>query len=100
MADEEGWYIDPYGRHEARWYSDGRPTKLVRDGTVEGYEDPPDQPPAKPPVPVPSPLARKNPVHHGEDLRRADAAERDDSYNPERASDEAWESFPEIGPSD
>ena len=100
MADEEGWYIDPYGRHEARWYSDGRPTKLVRDGTVEGYEEPPGQPPAQPPVPVPDRLVRKNALHHGEDLRRADAAERDDYHDPDRTSDKAWESFPEIGTSD
>src|SRR6516164_4832199 len=100
MADEEGWYTDPYGRHEARWYSDGRPTKLVRDGTVEGYEEPPGQPPAQPPLPVPDRLVRKNALHHGEDLRRADAAERDDYHDPDRTSDKAWESFPEIGTSD
>lgn len=28
---EEGWYSDPYGIHEARWFSDGSPTALVRD---------------------------------------------------------------------
>jgi hypothetical protein len=37
---EEGWYTDPYGRHEARWLSDGTPTKLVRDGEVESYDKP------------------------------------------------------------
>ena len=31
----EGWYTDPYGRHEARWMSAGTPTRLVRDGEVE-----------------------------------------------------------------
>jgi hypothetical protein len=37
VADEgeEGWYTDPFGRHEARWLSDGSPTKLVRDGDAE-----------------------------------------------------------------
>ncbi len=38
----EGWCTDPFGRHEARWMSDGVPTKLVRDNGVESYEDPPD----------------------------------------------------------
>jgi hypothetical protein len=41
---EEGWYTDPYAVHEHRWLSSGRPTKLVRDGDVEAYDDPPDGP--------------------------------------------------------
>ena len=43
---EEGWYTDPYGRHEARWFSDGTPTKLVRDRGVESYDKPPDEEPS------------------------------------------------------
>jgi hypothetical protein len=39
----EGWCTDPFGLHEARWLSDGVPTKLVRDNGVESYEDPPDE---------------------------------------------------------
>ena len=38
----EGWYLDPYGVHEARWISDGTPTALVRDGHVESHDPPPD----------------------------------------------------------
>jgi hypothetical protein len=34
----EGWCTDPYGRHEARWISNGLPTALVRDGDVEGRD--------------------------------------------------------------
>lgn len=30
----EGWYRDPYLRHDARWYSAGTPTSLVRDDGV------------------------------------------------------------------
>lgn len=37
----EGWYRDPYDRHEARWFSDGSPTSLVRDGGVEAHDAPP-----------------------------------------------------------
>jgi hypothetical protein len=37
----EGWYDDPFGRHEFRWMSDGSPTSLVRDGAVESQDDPP-----------------------------------------------------------
>jgi hypothetical protein len=42
--NEEGWYIDPFGRHEARWISDGTPTALVRNGGVEAQNLPPDEP--------------------------------------------------------
>jgi hypothetical protein len=40
----EGWYQDPFGVHEHRWMSQGRPTKLVRDGGTEAYDPPPDLP--------------------------------------------------------
>jgi hypothetical protein len=43
----EGWYRDPYGLHEDRWFSDGRPTKLVRDGGVEASDEPPSDPPGE-----------------------------------------------------
>ena len=44
---EEGWYTDPYARHEARWFSDGTPTKLVRDQGVDSYDAPPDEEPSQ-----------------------------------------------------
>ena len=37
----QGWCADPFQLHEERYFSSGRPTKLVRDGKVESYEDPP-----------------------------------------------------------
>src|SRR5215467_12992103 len=37
----QGWHKDPFGLHEARYFSAGSPTKLVRDGSVEGYDEPP-----------------------------------------------------------
>ncbi len=37
----QGWSADPFGLHEERYFSAGRPTKLVRDGKVETYDDPP-----------------------------------------------------------
>jgi hypothetical protein len=45
--DLEGWCTDPFGRHEARWLSQGTPTKLVRDGDIESYDDPPDEEPSQ-----------------------------------------------------
>ncbi len=63
----EGWYLDPFGIHEQRWMSGGRPTALVRDDGAEGSDEPPDRP-------LPNPLVRA-PVAAsalGADLRRAD----------------------------
>ncbi len=69
MAEEraEGWFTDPFGRHEARWMSDGSPTKLVRDGDAESYDDPPDEEPTV----TPSMIAEEQ-VSDGSDLLRAD----------------------------
>jgi len=39
----EGWYRDPFGIHEDRWFSADRPTALVRDGGVESKDAPPDR---------------------------------------------------------
>jgi hypothetical protein len=37
-----GWHSDPFGVHEARYFSaDGQPTKLVRDRGTESYDEPP-----------------------------------------------------------
>jgi hypothetical protein len=63
-----GWYRDPYGVHEHRYFSQGFPTKLVRDGGVESYDPPPGRrlPARLDPVPLSGPDARD-----GKDLRRA-----------------------------
>jgi hypothetical protein len=72
MADEraEGWYADPFGRHEARWMSDGSPTKLVRDGDEESYEDPPDEEPTVTPTRI-----AEGQASDGSDLLRSDDPE-------------------------
>lgn len=44
MAELQGWYVDPWLRHEARYFSDGRPTSLVRDGDHESADPPPPLP--------------------------------------------------------
>jgi len=44
----EGWFDDPYGRHEERWISDGRATALVRDGRLESQDPLPQTPPRVP----------------------------------------------------
>jgi hypothetical protein len=70
----EGWCTDPYARHEARWLSDGKPTKLVRDGDTTTY----DEPPREPFIRVPE-LIERDLAPGGADLVRADDAERDRS---------------------
>jgi hypothetical protein len=37
----QGWQPDPFGLHEMRYFSVGNPTKLVRDGRTEAYDEPP-----------------------------------------------------------
>jgi hypothetical protein len=66
----EGWYRDPYGIHQDRWFSAGTPTSLVRDRGTEGHDDPPGYPPPGPPVEIPD--ADPFPA---DDLHRADEAE-------------------------
>jgi hypothetical protein len=86
----EGWYTDPYARHEARWMSDGIPTKLVRDGGVESYDEPPEEPPTLVPERI-----EDSPASQGDDLLRADDVERGDAYDPAKADRAAWDAFDE-----
>ena len=69
----QGWFRDPSGRHQDRYYSDGTPTKLVRDGSVESYDEPIGTTGTRELVPA----AVTEPSCRGaEDLRRADDARR------------------------
>jgi hypothetical protein len=75
----EGWYRDPYGLHGDRWFSDGRPTNLVRDQGIESRDEPPR---ADPPLPL-EPVAEID-ENDGRDLLRADDAEWESNYEIER----------------
>jgi hypothetical protein len=66
----EGWYQDPFGLHTDRWFSDGRPTDLVRNGKVESRDAPPSATYSGPLV-----ESVEVPPEGGSDLRRADEAE-------------------------
>ncbi len=44
MAELQGWYVDPWLRHQARYFSNGQPTSLVRDGDHESTDPPPSFP--------------------------------------------------------
>ncbi len=90
---EEGWYTDPYELHEARWLSDGEPTKLVRDGATESY----DAPPPGPPVAVPVRLEADPTARGGQDLLRADSAEEGDAYDSSEANMAALDALGQDG---
>jgi hypothetical protein len=90
----EGWYTDPYGRHEARWMSQGTPTALVRDGKVEGD----DPAPGGPFTTTPVRLGDDAQPNNGVDLRRADDAERGASYDPRRAMRRVLDVIVDEGP--
>lgn len=90
-AAAEGWYRDPYGIHQDRWFSAGTPTSLVRDQGAEGHDDPPGYPPPVPPAEIPD----VDPFPE-DDLRRVDEAEARLEDGDLRRADEA-EATPERG---
>jgi hypothetical protein len=63
----QGWFRDPYGIHEDRYFSQDSATRLVRDHGAESYDDPPPWVPVEPLVPLPSSPGDDHP-----DPRRAD----------------------------
>jgi len=64
----QGWYADPFGAHESRWFSQGTPTSLVRDGRAEA-QDPPPEPTWTGPLVAPAVAPGPGPAN--EDLLRA-----------------------------
>ncbi len=86
--NEEGWFKDPYQRHEARWMSDGAPTALVRDAGVESQDAPPDEP-----ITVEMERVADDAIPgDGSDLKRADDAE-EQAFDPGASTDAAEEGF-------
>jgi hypothetical protein len=61
----EGWFTDPFGRHEARWLTDGVPTNRVRDGRTEASDPVPDEPFTVDPVRVEYVERHQHPQHGG-----------------------------------
>ncbi len=64
--DSQGWYGDPFEAHEARWFSAGAPTALVRDGELEKTDPPPADSWDGPLTPVPD-----EDLEGGSDLQRS-----------------------------
>ncbi len=71
----QGWYVDPFAVHDQRWFSQGRPTDLVRDGGAETQDPPPDGPV---PETLVRPPAAPGPAHPSVDRRRADGSDAAD----------------------
>lgn len=81
---EEGWYVDPYRLHEARWFSDGTPTALVRDKGTTSQDPAPSAPYLAEPEAIPES------VSSADDVRSADGS--DQSRDP---VDAIWTIFTE-----
>jgi hypothetical protein len=90
--NEEGWYIDPYGRHEARWISAGTPTALVRDGAIESQDPPSDEPITEAMEPW-----GVDPSTDGSDLKRADDVDAEE-FDPNAGARAAFDMMDQIGP--
>jgi len=86
----QGWYRDPYGIHQDRWFSQGEPTKLVRDGRRESYDPAPGEPPPEGDL-VPAGQGVEE-ARNGADLRRANDASSG-SYDPAAARQAAFDLF-------
>jgi hypothetical protein len=85
----EGWYKDPFGSHEARWFSDDSPTILVRDDGVESHD--------APPTTYEGELSPIDDSADGaaDDLRRADSAEKPfDPHDGVRAAMDVFDQRP------
>ena len=92
-----GWFRDPYHEHEFRYFSEGNPTKLVRDAGLESFDPPPDIPMSESPVPAPF---GANPWAGPADMRRADDAERQAPYDRRAACQKATSAIVRFGSSD
>jgi hypothetical protein len=85
-AAAQGWYWDPYREHEDRYFSDGQPTDLVRDGARESFDPPPDRPVPAPLVPAASDMRESRGLG---DLHRAGETEGDAFSDRRMARDRA-----------
>ena len=74
----QGWFVDPFAVHEQRWFSQGRPTGLVRDGRAESQDLPPDGPISEPLVRA---AVAPAPAHPSVDRRRADGTDTPDAQD-------------------
>lgn len=91
MPDDspQGWYADPYSRHEARRISQGTATWEVRDGDVESRDGPvPNEPLKVTPV-----RSEAEGPDDGSDQGRADDAQTQEPYDASEPTRAAWDVF-------
>lgn len=75
-AKAQGWYLDPYGVHEDRYFSAGRPTELVRDDGAESHDPPPGDGAVPDSASLVEAPARGGQATDSSDMRRADDVNR------------------------
>ncbi len=92
-AAAEGWYEDPYGLHGHRWFSDGVPTGLVKDGGVESTDPPPDGA-------VPGPLVPERPPSTPAPVGWTSSGPTGGPTDAEREADGPWDTMPQAFPVD
>ena len=78
-----GWQPDPFGAHEKRFFSSGGlPTKLVSDGDVRSYDNPPGAAPSSP-----EPSYPPRTIEQPEGIRQPEPGyQAESSYQPGPAS--------------
>ncbi len=93
MAELHGWHVDPWLRHQARYFSEGKPTSLVRDGTYEST-DPPPPVPALVADPPPATLTHEDEVpqqvFRGADFERSWGGSQGYGRGVDPRADENW----------
>ena len=83
----QGWFVDPFGVHDARWFSQGSATALVRDGRTESQDPPPDRLVSGPLLPArPAPGGGRP----GDDLLRAVDVGNVEAWSPSE-QDRRWD---------
>ncbi len=91
QSSAQGWYRDPFAIHEDRYFSDGTPTKLVRDEGNESYDEPPPGPYTFSGL-IPCDRPAED-AAGGSGLRRADDAANDPPYSSAEARQLAFDVF-------
>lgn len=82
----EGWYCDPFGVHQHRWFSVGWPTDLVRDAGHESRDAPPAGDYLKPLLEIADTSVDGNDLQHSDN-----PATR--AYDPNETSWDLWHSY-------
>lgn len=83
-----GWFVDPSGRHAARYFAAGQPTDLVRDGEQQSVDPVGDRP---------SPPTRANPTSDGTEIADADVQTLIDAETASRRHGQLWLAMSAVG---